>query len=420
LDAGLSDGISADARTKEPDLTEQLAQEPQAPNGAEGDPHPVGGAGRKPEVLRIGLAVRSLDEKWGIGVYTREILTRILQIDSRNQYFILYGSPNHLGAFSSHPNVREVVLPCFSRIIWDQVQVAYAASQLRLDVVFSPKMSAPFFFRGGTLFAIFGAEQFVHSREFPLADRLYVRTFLPILARKADRVLASTAAVVSDLTHHLGVAPEKLAVTPLGPKDVFRQDVAPERIAAVRSQYGLDGAYLLHVGRTELWKNFEVLPRVLERLNAGGRRLVLAHAGKPRQRRSAHGAADERDILELGFVPDEDLAALYRGAVALVFPSVYEGFGIPLVEAMASGCPVVAAGWGAMLEVCDGAGLLVDTRDPEAIAGAVERILSEPALREDLVRRGIERARAFTWDATARRTLQLILEVGGAPAPGRS
>jgi glycosyltransferase involved in cell wall biosynthesis len=206
-------------------------------------------------------------------------------------------------------------------------------------------------------------------------------------------------------------------VTHLGAKEVFRRALSQETIEAARQRFRLDGPYLLHVGRTDAWKNFDVLPQALGILNAGGRRIELVHAGPPHRWPVAREEADRRCIREVGVVSDEELAALYQGAVALVFPSVYEGFGIPVAEALASGCPVVTAAWGAMREVCGDAGLLVDTRDPQAIARAVERILAEPGLREDLIRRGRERSAALTWDATARRTLEVILEAAGVSAP---
>jgi glycosyltransferase involved in cell wall biosynthesis len=116
-------------------------------------------------------------------------------------------------------------------------------------------------------------------------------------------------------------------------------------------------------------------------------------------------------LRELGFVPDRELAALYQSAVALVFPSVYEGFGIPLVEAMRAGCPVVSTNWGAMKEICGNAALLVDVHQPEEIANAIVRILEEPGLREDLIRRGRARAARATWNETARLTIDVFDEV---------
>jgi alpha-1,3-rhamnosyl/mannosyltransferase len=189
--------------------------------------------------------------------------------------------------------------------------------------------------------------------------------------------------------------------------------VPDDRIAEVRARYDLPADFILHVGLVWGAKNFDVFPEVLARVNER-RPLVLAHAGKSYRWGDAEGSAKVSPHLrELGFVPDDDLAALYRSAAALVFPSLYEGFGIPLLEAMAAGCPVVTSDWGAMKEVTAEAAVHVDSRRPEAIAGAVLALLEDPARRQALSEAGRRRAAGFTWDETARRTLAMFHEVVG-------
>lgn len=360
-----------------------------------------------PEVsLRLGFMLRNFKELGGIAVYTRELLEHLLEIDRKNEYYIFYGSKDLLGRYAHHPNVQETYVPCRSKFLWDQAHVASVAERLGVEVMFSPKMSSPLLFRGRKVFAIHGAEQFVHAKEYPLLDRLYVRTFLPWFARTSDRVIALSESAKVDLVHHLGVEPDRIAVTYPGTKEIYFREVAPEDVERVRVKYNLPQHYLLHVGLVWGAKNFEVFPKVLELLEQN-RSIILAHAGAMRGWVRESSESHNR-IVELGFVPDEDLAALYRGAVALVFPSLYEGFGIPLLEAMCCGCPVITTNWGAMKEVVNGAALLVDSRDPNAIANAVESLLDSPELRADLVRRGKERARDFSWNRTARETLAIL------------
>lgn len=356
--------------------------------------------------MRLGFMLRNFKELGGIAVYTRELLEHLLEIDRKNEYFIFYGSKDLLGRYAHYPNVHETYVPCRSKFLWDQAHVASVAERLGVEVMFSPKMSSPLLFRGRKVFAIHGAEQFVHAKEYPLLDRLYVRTFLPWFARTSDRVIALSESAKVDLVHHLGVEAERIAVTYPGTKEIFFREVAPEDVERVRAKYKLPPHYLLHVGLVWGAKNFEIFPKVLELLEQN-RSIVLAHAGAMRGWVRDSSESHNR-IIELGFVPDEDLAALYRGAVALVFPSLYEGFGIPLLEAMCSGCPVITTNWGAMKEVVNGAALLVDSRDPKAIANAVESLLDSPELRADLVRRGKERARDFSWNRTARETLAIL------------
>ena len=357
--------------------------------------------------MRIGMMVRNLEEKGGIAVYAQALLENLLAIDSSNDYVLYYGDERSRGKFARSPNVTEVVLPCRNKLWWDQVQVARDANRRDLDLIFCPKMSLPFFFRGKKTMAIHGAEQFVFRKEFGLGDRFYVQTFLPMYARAADVVLVPAETSRDDLVRELHVPDDRFEVNPYGAKSVFSEPVPAARIAEVRRRYDLEGDFLLHVGLIWGAKNFGILPEVLDRVNRvnRGRKIVLAHAGK--LHRWTNGTCDalHPGIRGLGYVPDEDLAALYQSATAFVFPSLYEGFGIPLVEAMAAGCPVIAARWGAMAEICDDAAVLVDVHDPGEIADAAIRFAESAELRAEYARKGRERAKRYTWARTARQTL---------------
>jgi glycosyltransferase involved in cell wall biosynthesis len=362
-------------------------------------------------VLRIGLLVRNLDEKGGISVYTHEMVRNFLSLDRENRYYLFYGSESARGAFGSHANVEEIVVPCWSKMLWDQIQVPLLANRLGLDVIFAPKMTTSFLFRGTKVLAIHGAEQFIMKRECGILDRIYVRTFLPLYAKVSDRVVVGARTSRDDLLPYLGIPASKFAITPYGAKDVFAERIPDDERAAACKKHGLDGAFVLHVGLIWGAKNFGVFPTVLDIVNRS-HAIVLAHAGKPhRWKTHSSNRSISPHLRELGFVPDRELAALYQSAVALVFPSVYEGFGIPLVEAMRAGCPVVSTNWGAMKEICGNAALLVDVHQSEEIANAIVRILEEPGLREDLIRRGRARAARATWNETARLTIDVFDEV---------
>jgi len=363
--------------------------------------------------MRIGLMLRNLDDRGGVGVYTRELLQALLDQDSRNEYLLFHADSGALGRYAGYPNVTEIALPSRSKLLWDQWHVPRRANRLGLDLLFSPKMAVPLAFLGRRMFMIHGAEQFLFAGEYPAIDRLYVRTVLPLLAQVADHVLVGTQQAVSDAARGLRVAEDKVSAIHLGARDLFSSPLPEAERREVCARYGLPPRFLLYVGLIWGAKNFDVLPDVLERV-AGPHSLVLAHAGSPRPGMRVR-YPESPHIRRLGFVPDDDLKALYQSAVALVFPSLYEGFGVPLVEAMASGCPVITSDWGAMKEVCGSGALLVDSRDPAAIAAAVTRLVEEPGLRAELVARGHARARELTWANTARRTLERFGQVVASP-----
>jgi glycosyltransferase involved in cell wall biosynthesis len=231
-------------------------------------------------------------------------------------------------------------------------------------------------------------------------DRFFFRTMVPRSARRADRVLAVSERTKHDLIERYGVGEERIAVTPNAVDPVFHPNGgAPER-----------APYALFVGGIQPRKDPLAAVEALALLD-GELNLVVVGAEKRggAEFRSAVQRLGLEERIELtGHVERDELATLYRGAACLVFPSRYEGFGLPVLEAMASGTPVVAASAGAVPEVAGDAAILVEPGDPAAIAAGIERALAE---RTRLVAAGLERARRFSWAETARRTLAVYREL---------
>jgi glycosyltransferase involved in cell wall biosynthesis len=230
-------------------------------------------------------------------------------------------------------------------------------------------------------------------------DRLLFRTQVPRSARRAERVLTGSEQTKRDLIERYGVAEERIVVTPYGVDPFYGPD-GPRR----------GGHYALFVGAIQPRKDPVGAIEALALLNSD-LRLVLVGPEKSggKEVRAAIQRLGVGDRVELaGHVERDELAALYRGAACLVFPSRYEGFGLPVVEAMASGIPVVAARAGAVPEVAGDAAVLVEPGDPVALAGGIERALAD---RERLVAAGFERARRYSWEETARQTLGVYQEL---------
>jgi glycosyltransferase involved in cell wall biosynthesis len=232
-------------------------------------------------------------------------------------------------------------------------------------------------------------------------DRLIFRAVVPRAARRAARVIAVSDLTKRDLIDLYRIPEEKIVVIPNGVDPRFKADgPRPSR-----------GDYALVVGALQPRKDPEAAIEALALLGNGDLRLVFAgpdKGGREEAERAAERAGLGSRVDFRGYVPDDELAALYRGAACLVFPSRYEGFGLPALEAMASGTPVVATTAGALPEVAGDAAILVRERDPAALAGGIERALAD---RDRLVRAGLERARHYTWEETARRTLAVYREL---------
>jgi glycosyltransferase involved in cell wall biosynthesis len=250
----------------------------------------------------------------------------------------------------------------------------------------------------------------------PLGHRLFMRLLAPRAARRADRVLVPSQATARDVITTFGVREDRLRIVPYGPGLVLRPDIAEQDIGAALDKFKIRRPYLLSVARGYPHKNLLGLLRalpILERYGWPDAQLVLAGdrylLGRELQHVCEELKLNER-LIFTGFVTTSVLNALYCGATAFVFPSQAEGFGMPPLEAMACGVPVVASNVSAIPEVVGDAGLLVDARAPEALAAALARVLSDAELRAELRRKGVERASQFTWQRCAAATAAVYRE----------
>ncbi|MBI4572396.1 MAG: glycosyltransferase family 4 protein, partial [candidate division NC10 bacterium] len=243
-----------------------------------------------------------------------------------------------------------------------------------------------------------------------------------LLARRAAAVITDSAHSKADLLAVLGLASERVHVIPIGAGEEFRPGLPPEAVARAAGRYGISGPYLLTVGNFLPHKNLPRLVEAYERLPQALRAsvsLVLAGtAGGHGPARPVDRAALARPgVILPGFIAPEDLPALYAGATALVSPSLAEGFGLPVLEAMACGVPVLCARAGALPEVAGDAALYVDPSDVTSIATGLDRILEDDTLRRELSSRGLARARLFDLRKTTARLVDLLEGIGrGRPA----
>ena len=232
----------------------------------------------------------------------------------------------------------------------------------------------------------------------------------------ADRVLVLSQAMVPEIVEHFGVPEQRITVTPLGVGDDWFVAESPERVAAVRARHGLVRDYFLFVGTLQPRKNVERIVDAYARLPAHVRsNFDVVVVGKEGWRAQGTVAMLQRHagagVRWLQRVPDAELRALYQGAAAFVFPTLYEGFGLPVVEAFASQVPVVTSTVASLPEVAGDAACLIDPYDVDAIAGALLRVAEDREFAAGLRARGLVRARQFTWDACAAKTAAVLLSM---------
>jgi glycosyltransferase involved in cell wall biosynthesis len=355
----------------------------------------------------------------GVGAYAQRLITGLATIDRRNSYTCLVaadgpGLPVAQANVAASPT-RVSFEDHLRGDLWLLGYLPLRLRALRTDVYHGPAVFLPHVKLGyRTVVTIHDLVSFLFPETVPRKYSLYMRLMTRLAVRSADRIIAVSEVTKADLVETLRVAPSKIVVIheAVGPE--FARPPSPEAIEAVIRRYGLRRPYCLFVGNLEPRKNLPVLieafSMVRRRLGATGCavQLVLAgtrawfHAGIFRAVEQ-HALGD--DVVFTDYVPLGDLPALYAGATCFVFPSLYEGFGLPVLEAMAAGAPVVAARAGSIPEVAADAALLVDARAPGEFATAIETVLTDTALRERLIARGRARAAQFEWNTVARETL---------------
>ncbi len=374
----------------------------------------------------------------GIGRYTRAMMSALLRRDGETRYHLLYprglpGRPapflSHLAALrQAHSNLRLHPLPLSDRyaaILWQRLRLPIPIEALcgPVDLCYSPDFVLPPQLRGRRIVTVHDLAYLVYPQCAVPSLGWYLHRAVPRSVARADLVLADSHSSRQDIIRLLGVPAERVRVVPLGVDAAYRPLEDRTLLEGVRVRYGLPGRFLLFVGTIEPRKN---LPRLLEAL-AGlpeEERLPLVVVGKPgwlyeESFTSVARLGLGRWVYFLGFVPEEELPALYNLAAALVYPSLYEGFGLPPLEAMACGTPVLTSGTSSLPEVVGEAAVLVDPLEVVSIREGLQAIIQDGTLRERLRADGLERARAFTWERAAEELLQALGQRAfHSPAPG--
>jgi glycosyltransferase involved in cell wall biosynthesis len=280
----------------------------------------------------------------------------------------------------------------------------------RVDVVHATDYRIPRLRRTPVCATLFDAIPLRHPEWANPRLRRMKNFLLRKSARWADHVIAISQAMVPELVELYGIDLQRITVTSLGVDARWFVRESASRVAAVQSRYSLNPGYLLFVGTLQPRKNIGRIVEAFGRLPApiaGGRQLVIAgKAGWRAEELVATLRAAEAGgrVRWLDYVDADDMRALYQGAAAFVFPSLYEGFGLPVLEAFASGIPVVTSTTTSLPEVAGDAALLVDPTDIDALAGAIASIIDDSALADRLRIAGLERARAYTWARCAAET----------------
>ena len=359
----------------------------------------------------------------GLGVYTINIVRNILKLDKKNEYYLIHRKKENEEIYSM---AKEIIVPYNPRFpfsfIRNFITLPLKLRKYDFDVVHHAGNIGPFIFkailptrRGKTIQTLYDIIPLLHPETYERPVRMAFKYLLPRALNNADTILAISESARQDAVNKLGIDGSKILITYPAPSEQFKALNSKQRSAArkfLKQKYNIGSSYILYAGSLESKKNVQTLVKaysLLKKKNIG-QKLVLV--GKKGYRNEAifaeikeHGL--EKDVIWLGYTPLwPDLVYIYNCADVFVFPSVYEGFGIPIIEAMACGCPVITSNRGSLPEVAGNAAIILDAYDTEGFAEAIHKVLNNKKFASAMAKKGLANAKRFSWKKSAEKTIE--------------
>src|SRR5688572_11625110 len=367
--------------------------------------------------MRIAIDARKLRD-YGIGTYVRNLLRQLGRQPSAHEYVVLCREADFEIVEEYGPRFRPIIETAGAYSVSEQFAVPIGLRREAVDLFHAPHYVLPPLTPCRSVVTIHDC---IHLR-FPqyLPSRLgyaYARTSMWIATHRSNRVLTVSEASKRDILKYFHVPERKIDVIYNGIDERFGETPSPDEVLRVRERYQLNDPFVLYAGNIKPHKNLERLIEAFHILRRNGHDTVkLLIIGDEISkyatlRRAVHKYKLHKHVRFFGFVPDATLAILYRLARVFVFPSLYEGFGLPPLEAMASGTPVITSNVSSLPEVVGDAAMLIDPYQPDAIAGAMHRVMLDDRLRDDMRERGLMRAREFSWGRSVSRIKAIYDEV---------
>ena len=366
-------------------------------------------------LVGIDASRAAVARRTGTENYSLHLIRGQLALEDGHRYRLYFNQPPQQDLFGLRAEQRVLTFPR----LWTHVALSWEMRTAPPDLLFVPSHVLPLVHPRCCVATVHDLGYHYYPEAHTLFQNAYLRWSTRHNARASTLVLADSRATRQDLVHYYGTSPDKIRVVYPGRDESLAPVSDPALLAAVRARYDLGAPYLLYVGTLHPRKNLvrlvQAYAHFLLQAATGATDTLLVLAGQKGWLYDEIEAEVRRLGLEgrvrlTGYVPDEDLPTLLSGALAFVFPSLYEGFGLPVLEAMACGTPVVCSQTSSLPEVAGDAALLVDPLDPEALAAALLRAVSDEGLRRELVARGFEQAQRFSWGRCARESLAVLEE----------
>lgn len=352
--------------------------------------------------MKIGIDTQSvIKKKTGLGIYTENLVTVLKKIAPENEYVLLHSD-------------RQTDLSTPQRWLWDQVSLPRMARRMKIDLLHKPCFSAPIFYDRKIILTVHDLVPNLFPENLSFSARMYWVKWMPLTYKKADKIIAVSESTKRDLIRYFKLSPDKIIVIHEGGSfDNMTLVVNEINKTRVVNKHHLPEKYLLTVGNLEPKKNLPFLIKSFyfakkkfhfpEKLVIVGK--VGWGVGPIFEQIKKYNL--EKEVILPGYIDDIDLPVIYKMASVFVFPSLYEGFGLPVLDAMKLGCPVIVSKSSSLLEIVGNAGILADPKDEREWINAIGRTLKSDTIKREYRQRGLKQGNHFSWEKCAKKTAEV-------------
>lgn len=370
--------------------------------------------------MEIAIIIDFVDDAKGSGIatYASNLAKNLARLDCTNSYVLVH---SQIGDIAK--NTESLIIPRyrfpFGKEIRKFLLMPRALNGRRLDIVHETYHFGPFLLRSKykKIVTVHDIVPLLFRDVHGVRSILRHKLGLHVIANRVDKIITVSNSTKRDLVEHLNISERKIAVV-YEAADERYSPISKDIVEAVKKKYNIHWPFILFVGTLEPRKNIPMLIKAFYKMKnmSIGCKFRLVIAGKKGWKyEGIFNTVDklnlQKDVLFTGYIPEEDMPALYNAATLFVYPSLYEGFGLPPLEAMACGTPVITSNTSSLPEVVGDAGIMIDPYDVDALAKAMYDMLTNDGLRENFVREGLKRARMFSWEKCAIETLKVYREV---------
>jgi len=362
--------------------------------------------------MRFGIYARGITGvSGGVKVYIKELTNGIIKsLNKKDHLFIIHNS--EINIFTKKDNVEEIKINSKSKLVADLIKAPKIINKLSLDVVLFPKNVIPFGIKAKKILTIHDLAYYLPQyNAYKFLDTIYMKFMIRNSARRANKIIAVSNNTKKDIIRILKIDPNKIRVIYEGVGKQFKIIKNRQDLEKIKLKYSLNKPFIFYAGSISPRKNIKRLVNAFNKLNNKNLELVITGNKLWNNKEEMDLINKNQNIKVLGLVPEEDLPKLYNLALFYVYPSLYEGFGLPVLEAQACGCPVIAANTSSLPEVAGEGAMLVDPYNEEEILASIIKVANNKKLKNNLIKKGFKNVGTFNWDKTAKHTLEVIKNV---------